>query len=422
MGKKAGKRGKPDGSSSTIYMVGGAIAVVAIFLMSSTDDPTSSESSDVLPRQRKPIKAPVPMSVTFSNPSEVSATLFAAGGVLIEKLPPQASKTLDTMSQKKFYFSKDGKTKDHVVVVDELQSSYGFRANCKNIHENCEAFAHSCKTDPGWMSVHCPITCNVCHLQDPKVRCDRKRLNTSDVEAVPSGAIDKLFRNLKTDYPDYGVEILSSPDHEKPGPWIATFETFTTEEEIEAILKTTGNFQRSTDQGSVDKETGVQEMVESTGRTSENTWCRGECEKHPLVRQLMSKISRVIKVPEGNFENFQVLKYQLNQYYETHHDANPGDYHDASGHRIYTMFLYFSDVEEGGETDFPNLGISVKPKRGKALLWPSLVDSDVSKIDYQTKHQAKPVIKGLKYAANVWAHQHDYQIANVWGCTGSFNT
>jgi prolyl 4-hydroxylase len=36
-----------------------------------------------------------------------------------------------------------------------------------------------------------------------------------------------------------------------------------------------------------------------------------------------------------------------------------------AGHRIYTMFLYFSDVEEGGETDFPDLGISVRPKKGK---------------------------------------------------------
>jgi prolyl 4-hydroxylase len=115
-----------------------------------------------------------------------------------------------------------------------------------------------------------------------------------------------------------------------------------------------------------------------------------------------------------------VLNYQLGQFYKTHHDANPQNYHMPAGHRVYTMFLYFSDVDEGGETDFPELGISVKPKKGKALLWPSLLDEDTSQIDSRTVHQAKPVIKGIKLAANVWAHQHDYITPNLWGCTGSF--
>ena len=40
----------------------------------------------------------------------------------------------------------------------------------------------------------------------------------------------------------------------------------------------------------------------------------------------------------------------------------------SCGPRILTFFLYLSDVEEGGETVFTNLGIKVKPKRGRALI------------------------------------------------------
>jgi len=42
------------------------------------------------------------------------------------------------------------------------------------------------------------------------------------------------------------------------------------------------------------------------------------------------------------------------------------------------------------------------PKRGRALLWPSVLDSDPNKKDPRTTHQALPVGKGsLKFGANV---------------------
>jgi prolyl 4-hydroxylase len=45
---------------------------------------------------------------------------------------------------------------------------------------------------------------------------------------------------------------------------------------------------------------------------------------------------------------------------------------------IYLLLLLcsLSDVEEGGETHFNKLGLSVKPKKGRALVWPSVIDSD----------------------------------------------
>ena len=93
------------------------------------------------------------------------------------------------------------------------------------------------------------------------------------------------------------------------------------------------------------------------------------------------------------------------------------------GARVLTFFLYLSDVEEGGETSFPNLGIDIKPKKGRALLWPSVLEHSGCKArDERTHHAAKPVIKGRKYAANAWIHAGDYTKANHWGCTGSFDS
>ncbi len=78
-------------------------------------------------------------------------------------------------------------------------------------------------------------------------------------------------------------------------------------------------------------------------------------------------------------------------------------------------------MEEGGETAFPTLGITVPPKKGKALLWPSVMDSNLEEIDHRTTHEARPVIKGIKYAANAWIHLYDFATSNLWGCTGTFD-
>ena len=81
----------------------------------------------------------------------------------------------------------------------------------------------------------------------------------------------------------------------------------------------------------------------------------------------------------------------------------------------------FTDVEEGGETAFPNLNLSVKPKKGRGLLWPSTLNANPELQDPRTMHEARPVLKGTKYAANSWIHLYDYAKSNLWGCTGSFD-
>ena len=78
--------------------------------------------------------------------------------------------------------------------------------------------------------------------------------------------------------------------------------------------------------------------------------------------------------------------------------------------------MYLNDGAEGGETHFPQLNISVAPKRGRALLWPSVLDSDPNERDFRTEHEAVTVTRGQKFAANYWLHMWDFQYANDRGC------
>lgn len=317
-------------------------------------------------------------------------------------------------------------SEDGVCVNDDVEIPRGantegrpsVEAGCVDRHPRCDEFVRDdqCTINPGWMIVNCASGCNACHLLDRNVRCDRNFLNMSTTPALFSGSLETMFQRIvKNEKHEWGDVVIHSMD-----PWIVTFDNFMSDAETTAIISAVKKWERSTDTGAMNKY-GEAGRKLSTGRTSSNAWCREECENTPNVRSVIDKIEHVTQIPYINYESFQILRYENNQFYNAHHDSSETQKTLACGARILTMFLYLSDVEEGGETCFPTLNICVKPKRGRALLWPSVHSNDPFHIDQRTLHEAKPVIKGTKYAANSWIHMYNFRIPNLWGCTGAFD-
>ena len=154
----------------------------------------------------------------------------------------------------------------------------------------------------------------------------------------------------------------------------------------------------------------------SEGRTSANSWCETSCRTDPLVASVVDRIAMLTQIPHNNSENLQLLRYEEGQFYKTHNDYIPYDRDCMQGVRVLTVFLYLNDVEEGGGTNFPGLDLTVESKRGRALIWPSVLDENPHEMDPRTNHQALPVIKGLKYGANAWLHQRDFETSTALGC------
>mmetsp|Transcript_1571 Transcript_1571/g.3421 ORF Transcript_1571/g.3421 Transcript_1571/m.3421 type:complete len:283 (-) Transcript_1571:313-1161(-) len=281
------------------------------------------------------------------------------------------------------------------------------------------------------MIVNCCKSCDDAegfgNLIDSEVRCDPERLNAT-IPAWKAGSLDELFSEWATgdEYRQYQPRIVSSPNKvhgaSHDGPWVMTFDAFLDDFEIDQLLKGAeyGGFERSTDQGKVVGGSGEMQKVTSSTRTSSNAWCRTECESLPGVQSVTERIEKVTGIPANNYESFQILQYQQGQFYRRHHDSSNVNSKKVAGHRILTFFLYLNDVEEGGETRFTNLDISISPKKGRALVWPSVLNDDPDSWDSRMYHEAQEVIKGTKYAANHWIHQYDFRNANLWGCNGSF--
>jgi prolyl 4-hydroxylase len=201
---------------------------------------------------------------------------------------------------------------------------------------------------------------------------------------------------------------------------VITFDNFITDEECEAMIQHgyKSGYNRSADVGAL-KVDGTHEPLMSERRTSENAWCskRDGCRTEEVPTRIHDRISKVLDIPADNSEDLQLLRYEPGQFYRVHHDYIAHQADRQCGPRILTFFLYLSDVEEGGATNFPQLDITVTPKRGRALLWPSVYDSNPKAKDGRLMHQALDVIKGTKYAANGWIHLYDYQKPHELGCT-----
>ena len=91
----------------------------------------------------------------------------------------------------------------------------------------------------------------------------------------------------------------------------------------------------------------------------------------------------------GNFmhEYYNVLKYSSGQKYDAHYDGSTED------GRSISAIVYLNNDYDGGEIEFVNFGITIKPEPGMLLLFPS---------NYAYRHIAHPVTSGNKYAIVTW--------------------
>lgn len=86
-------------------------------------------------------------------------------------------------------------------------------------------------------------------------------------------------------------------------------------------------------------------------------------------------------------EGYNVLKYSPGEEYKPHYDGG------TSSARSVSAICYLNNDYVGGELEFVNFGIKIKPEPGMMLLFPS---------NYAYRHVAHPVLEGTKYAIVTW--------------------
>ena len=121
---------------------------------------------------------------------------------------------------------------------------------------------------------------------------------------------------------------------------------------------------------------------------------------------LRARIAAVTGLPTAVMELTKVLHYEPGQRFDNHYDfidpEAPGYAQElmARGQRIATFLVYLNDDFEGGETDFPALGLRHRGKRGDALLF---ANCDArNEPDRRTLHAGLPPTRGEKWLLSQW--------------------
>ena len=139
-------------------------------------------------------------------------------------------------------------------------------------------------------------------------------------------------------------------------------------------------------------------------RNSEGMFFR--LEESSFISRLDQRIARLMNAPVENGEGLQVLRYGPGGHSAPHFDfllpSNPANEASLarSGQRMSTLIVYLNDVDQGGATAFPEIGLSVAPRRGNAVYFEYA--NSRQQLDGKSLHAGTAVLEAEKWALTKW--------------------
>ena len=143
---------------------------------------------------------------------------------------------------------------------------------------------------------------------------------------------------------------------------------------------------------------------DSTFRTSET--CFLDQLKDPVAQAVNQKIGIALGVSPKWSEPIQAQKYSVGQEFKAHTDYfEPGSdeykkFCSQMGQRTWTFMVYLNEGCKGGTTRFRKVNRQFEPKKGRAVIWNSMLPSgDPNPLSL---HHGMKVHEGEKFVITKW--------------------
>jgi prolyl 4-hydroxylase len=146
-----------------------------------------------------------------------------------------------------------------------------------------------------------------------------------------------------------------------------------------------------------------------------HNWPAGQCaslnmnisDLHlPWVEAIERRIAYPLVRDREFPEELRGVWYRPGEGYRLHHDAfypETADFDEQvqdRGNRTATAMIYLNTLVSGGETYFPELGLTIAPRAGMLIAWRNLRDDKSP--DTRMLHAAHPARAADKYIVTQW--------------------
>lgn len=128
-----------------------------------------------------------------------------------------------------------------------------------------------------------------------------------------------------------------------------------------------------------------------------------------VLQAVRARIAHTAGRPAENLEPLEVLHYDVGQRFKPHIDFYHPDLPrfaeiiGAKGQRTNTCLVYLNDDYDGGETDFPKIGLKFRGRAGEAIFFDN-VDGE-GRGDMKTLHEGMPPTRGEKWLLSQWIRE-----------------
>ena len=162
------------------------------------------------------------------------------------------------------------------------------------------------------------------------------------------------------------------------------------------------------DSQTADPRTGA--AVTVSLRTSSET-CFDPVMENSALRLAQMRMAAAAGIDLPHAEQLTVLHYRPGQEYKPHRDyLPPGTLQmdrPNAGNRARTICVYLNDVQAGGATIFPDLGLTIPPVPGSAVVFDNMTAD--GKLAPASLHAGTPVEAGEKWLGVLWIRQGRYR-------------